>query len=92
MRRIILFVAIPLTFLIIAGVVAGEDLARRPFTTIFIRLGFQVQQVFRGWGVGALGWILAIIIYLVVWLSALALLSWIYRKSKKIIASFRQRN
>jgi len=91
MKKIILFVAIPVVFLVIAGVVSGGDLVRRPFTTIFIRLGYQVQQVFSGWGASAIGWIFAIIIYLVVWLSAIALLSWIYWKSRKIIGSYKRR-
>jgi len=91
MRKIILFVVIPVILLVIAGVIAGEDLARRPFTTIFIRLGRQVQQVFAGWGVSAIGWIFAIVIYLVVWLSLLALLAWIIRRTRRTFRSFKER-
>ena len=66
-----------------------SDFLQNPIITLFLA-GFYVRDIFIGWGLPSLGWILCIVITVFMVLKTLLFVSFVYRSIKKIFRSFRE--
>ncbi len=66
-----------------------SDLLTSPIITVLL-FGFYVKDMFVAWRLDSLGWLLCFVIELVIVLVVLSFAAFVYRRTRRIISSFRK--